>query len=265
PALIAVLKDESINYKAAIVLGDLGDRRAAQPLKDMLTHPNPDRRLWAGYGLAKLGDPVGVPTVAEFLKDPQWVQRRHAARALGEVGDKRAVPALIDALKDKNANVRVSAARSLGKLGDPSAIGPLKALATDATVTTSGTPTAVRDAATEAIRQIQGSQSGGAEPAWGEAVEGVQVRVRADKTKWKIGETPSFKVDVRNRGTRHLGFQLARESWDIEINGVRYRATGIWTGGEHTTFGLNPGRKHEGISIPLDKKWAWQSVDGKVS
>jgi len=159
PELIEVLKDESLNYKAAIVLGSLGDRRAIPALKEMLNTCRPDHRLWAGSGLGKLGDPLGVPTVAEFLKHPQWTQRRHAADALGEFQDKRALPALTDALKDKQAEVRVSAARALGRLADQAAIPALEALLDDHELTTSGPPTAVRDAAAEAIRQIRGAQA----------------------------------------------------------------------------------------------------------
>jgi len=152
---------------------------------------------------------VGVPTVAEFLKDPTWSQRCRAARALGDFDDKRAVPMLIEALKDENVNVRVSAVRALGKLGDLSAIAPLKALDVDDGVTTSGLPTTARDAAKEAIRQIQANRPGDAERPWGKAVDGVQVRLRADKLKWEVGETPTFKADFRNKGVHKLHVQPA--------------------------------------------------------
>ena len=155
PILLEYLNDETINYKAATVLGQLGDRRAIVPLKEMLEHENPDRRLWAGYGLARLNDPVGVPTVAEFLKDPQWVQRRHAADALGEFGDRRAVPALIEALQDENPNVRVSAVRALGKLKDKRALPHLERLRADRTATTSGPATTTAAAAARAITAIR--------------------------------------------------------------------------------------------------------------
>jgi hypothetical protein len=36
--------------------------------------------------------------------------------------------------------------------------------------------------------------------AWGDAVEGVQVRLRVDKVQWKTGETPTVRVEVRNEG-----------------------------------------------------------------
>ena len=45
---------------------------------------------------------------------------------------------------------------------------------------------------------------------WGEAVQGVQVRLRAEKTKWAAGEKPVFWAEVRNEGER---------DWDI------YRST----------------------------------------
>jgi len=39
-----------------------------------------------------------------------------------------------------------------------------------------------------------------AEPPWGEAVQGVQVRLQADKTTWKAGETPTLAMDLKNDG-----------------------------------------------------------------
>src|SRR5207247_3781247 len=43
------------------------------------------------------------------------------------------------------------------------------------------------------------------EAAWGEPVEGVSVRLRADKKRWTTNETPTFTLDVRNQRQRQLG------------------------------------------------------------
>ncbi|NQU23551.1 MAG: M48 family metalloprotease, partial [Candidatus Nealsonbacteria bacterium] len=59
--------------------------------------------------------------------------------------------------------------------------------------------------------------------AWGQAVEGVQVRLRADKTTWKEGTVPSFKADVRNRGTRDLYAFPGQEFFEVEVDGTWHR------------------------------------------
>jgi hypothetical protein len=40
------------------------------------------------------------------------------------------------------------------------------------------------------------------ESQWGKAVEGVQCRLRPEKSTWKVGETPQIQADFRNRGER---------------------------------------------------------------
>lgn len=45
-----------------------------------------------------------------------------------------------------------------------------------------------------------------AEPTWGEADEGLQCRLRPDKRVWQAGETPTFKMDIRNQGQRMFAF-----------------------------------------------------------
>lgn len=41
-----------------------------------------------------------------------------------------------------------------------------------------------------------------AAPAWGAATGGLQCRLRPTKRLWHAGETPTFRVDLRNRGPR---------------------------------------------------------------
>jgi hypothetical protein len=43
-----------------------------------------------------------------------------------------------------------------------------------------------------------------AEATWGEAVEGVQCRVRAEKPTWPQGALPKLFADLRNQGKRNL-------------------------------------------------------------
>lgn len=78
---------------------------------------------------------------------------------LGEIGDPRAVDPLIEALKDEYSRVRSSAARALGEIGDPKAVDPLTEALKDEYLTytaSSGTHETVREAASEALKKIQG-------------------------------------------------------------------------------------------------------------
>ena len=99
--LIAALKDpdESVRWRAAEVLGQLGDGRAIEPLVDAV------------------------------LKDPNNIVRWHIAETLEQLGDGRAVEPLIAALKDPDGSVRRRAAEVLGQLRDGRAVEPLIAAA----------------------------------------------------------------------------------------------------------------------------------------
>lgn len=82
-----------IRKEAALILGEIGDVRAVEPL-------------------------------IRVLKDNKDV-REEAIHALGKIGDTRAVEPLIRALQDENSNVRGRAAEALGKIGDTRAVEPL--------------------------------------------------------------------------------------------------------------------------------------------
>src|SRR5439155_24896592 len=135
--------DEAITYRAAISLGEIGDRRAIPALRKM-AETFPAQRLWAGYGLAALGEPKGFDLLTEVVSsDPRWTERRHAVEALGKLGDSRAVPVVVKALKDKHVNVRASAADALGKIGSPAALPALTDALGDTEATEVNAPTTV--------------------------------------------------------------------------------------------------------------------------
>lgn len=124
-ALIDATNDNSINYLAAISLGQIGDRNAIPSLLAMSTN-FPNQRIWAGYGLAQLEEPIGLNILTETLKSADWVSRRHAVQALGDIGNRRIVPVLTGLLHDKTIQVRLSTAIALGKLGDPDSLSALQ-------------------------------------------------------------------------------------------------------------------------------------------
>jgi len=98
-------------------------------------------------------------------------------------------------------------------------------------------------------------------PAWGEAVEGVQVRLRADKTVWMFDKVPTFQLDVRNNGKAQCSFSSTPEgSCEVEFDGRWYtaatrdaRTASVWL--------LKPGEEMaEALEIPLGKSWVAEST-----
>jgi len=90
---------------------------------------------------------------------------------------------------------------------------------------------------------------------WGEPIEGVQVRLRAEKDMWEAEEKPIFKADIRNRGELELYVHAADEFCQLEIDGVWYGWYGPWGLIGVKQSPLGPGNQINNISISLAKKW----------
>ena len=99
------------------------------------------------------------------------------------------------------------------------------------------------------------------EKPWGKAVDGVQCRLLPKKSTWKAGRVPQIEADLRNRGKRELSMGLAPESWEVQFDGVWYRATARFSGGVELLW-LEPGAQRNGISLLLEQRWRWQSKEG---
>jgi len=56
-------------------------------------------------------------------------------------------------------------------------------------------------------------------PTWGPETEGLQCRLRPTKRIWTLGETITFKLDIRNRGKRLFAFD-AREPIHVDRVGL---------------------------------------------
>jgi HEAT repeat protein len=145
--------DESIRLRAAEILSQLLDPRAADAFVDAMADPN--LRDLATDTLRKLGaireridqllddlravdeselkegvrqetviqlHRIGRPAVEillEYLDDDDWIVREAAADTLGKIGDVRAVEPLMDRLRaDKDTGVKEHALKSLGLIGD---------------------------------------------------------------------------------------------------------------------------------------------------
>ncbi len=100
--------------------------------------------------------------------------------------------------------------------------------------------------------EILPSEAKVAEPPWGEAVEGVQTRLRADKVQWKAGEMPTFKADIRNTGKDDLTTAQSQVLWELQVDGQWY----TWSGDIAVkSSALPPGREYHDIGFTLEATW----------
>jgi hypothetical protein len=88
------------------------------------------------------------------------------------------------------------------------------------------------------------------EVAWGEAVNGWQCRLRAKRSAWKSGETPTLKFDVRNLGPDARMLDIG--TLCLEADGTWHE----WTGGaDFKTAPLSNGAQQADTSITLNDTW----------
>ena len=117
-----VSREIALHEAAAQALGAIGDPRAVEPLAAALQAGGVSE---IAVALGEIGDSRAVPSLIAALETKGFFVMTDAARALGKIGDPRAVEPLISALNDNHGDVRSSAADALGKIGDPRAVDPL--------------------------------------------------------------------------------------------------------------------------------------------
>ncbi|MBW8015163.1 MAG: M56 family metallopeptidase [Planctomycetes bacterium] len=91
---------------------------------------------------------------------------------------------------------------------------------------------------------------------WGKAVKGVQIRVRPSQQKLFNGSVPKFTMDIRNKGTVQWDLVLAWEHWQVELDGVWYKAAAAFSG-DVPTLRLAPGQMHKGIEFSPQEHSKW--------
>ncbi|GAF71756.1 unnamed protein product, partial [marine sediment metagenome] len=89
------------------------------------------------------------------------------------------------------------------------------------------------------------------EHPWGQRVEGVQVRLRADKIKWKAREVPMFKAEVRNQGRRELSVIRGQVAAELEVDGQWYVQKEV----SARSSRFPPGQQYKDIRFVLEKRW----------
>jgi HEAT repeat protein len=138
--LLEVLEDENsstLHRECIKALGDIRDKRAVEPLLNVLQKKEISLRQEAVKALGQIGDKKGVKPLISMLQkeDASWL-RGQTIRALGLIKDKRAVDPLIETLQREiqkprskaNTTIIIEVAGALGKIKDERAITHLVSL-----------------------------------------------------------------------------------------------------------------------------------------
>jgi len=122
--LIQLLTDSNHEVRnfAAVMLGDIGNRRSVEALINALSDKDVNVSHSAAEALGKIGDRAALFPLIDLLKGDFWVQYS-AIAAIGAMRDYRAVPHLLQILDDELLSGAVIIA--LGEIGDPRALYPL--------------------------------------------------------------------------------------------------------------------------------------------
>jgi beta-lactamase regulating signal transducer with metallopeptidase domain len=88
---------------------------------------------------------------------------------------------------------------------------------------------------------------------WGKSIEGMSVRLRAQRTRWSIGESPRFTLDFRNQGGRSFRVFQSPVTGTFLADGNSFVWSRGWVGGVSSP--LPPGRTYEGIQAAFGEGW----------
>lgn len=188
---LSPFQGDSRSHVLICALGEIGDKRAIDPLIKILNDPGESRVHGdVARALGKLAD----TRVTEFLLKAlarQESQELYGVTvsiiaALGELGDVRAVQAITEQLQHDQEHVRFWAVKALGMIGDPIAIPPLSEIITDKVLR-------VRDCAVRSLGEIGDDQA--VEPL-SKALQdrNSKIRERAEKALRRIGTSKALKA-----------------------------------------------------------------------
>jgi HEAT repeat protein len=131
--IVELLQDTvpAVRKAAAVGLGKMADRRAAQPLADFYNKEQSlDLQMATLQSLIHLSS-YSVEPLIGLLGSIRPVVRSGAARALGKLGAKRAVDPLIVLLHDRSPDVRKDAIFALRQIGDERGLDAVASLVQD--------------------------------------------------------------------------------------------------------------------------------------
>ncbi|MDE2698428.1 MAG: HEAT repeat domain-containing protein [Gemmatimonadota bacterium] len=117
--------------RAAIQIGEMGDRRAVLALIQTLKDREPQVRLAASEALGKLGDRQAVDSLIAIVHDPNVMVGLTAVEALGNIGGEKAVETLLRIAQEREGALSLGAIQSLGTAGGDRSIQALTTALTD--------------------------------------------------------------------------------------------------------------------------------------
>jgi HEAT repeat protein len=117
-------ESKEIRFAAALAIGRVQSLEAIQTITDRaLTDEHWWVRFAAVMALGESKSPHAVPPLEDIIKNgKRWQVRQQAVRSLGYIGSRRSIEVLGHALRDKDPAVRTIAARALGKIGGQSSL-----------------------------------------------------------------------------------------------------------------------------------------------
>jgi HEAT repeat protein len=132
-ALIAIAGNRDLQrvwrMYAAVSLGEIGDDRAVEALKELFREQDSLLKVYAASALAHFGMREVEGLLHQGLRDSNERVRATAAKALGNPQAVGSVDILIyKARNDPSGPVRIEAIRALGQIGTPAALGFLREL-----------------------------------------------------------------------------------------------------------------------------------------
>lgn len=116
PLFAAVADDDpEVAAEAAIALGEMQDRRAGLVLPAVLRQSDDDLRRRAGIAMARIDGPGVTPALLEALYSRNWELQNRAVHYLGFQGDRQAIDPLLRMARRPHLRSRIALA--LGRLG----------------------------------------------------------------------------------------------------------------------------------------------------
>jgi len=97
---------------------------------------------------------------------------------------------------------------------------------------------------------------------WGDAVGGVQARLRPKQVKWQATDVPSFELDLRNEGKRPWQGVATQHYCELQVDGKWYKYGANFPGAPSTT--LKPGMQVDHwLDVSLGNQW-YKAADEKA-
>ncbi len=131
--LLRLIEDVDGHVKAfaARGLGRIGERKAAEGIFPLLSHPYPDVQEAAVSALTGLGAFIDISELIGKLRSDDVLLRKNAALILGNLRARESIETLGFALKDEAEEVRKAAVRAISMIGTEEAVRYLRAALTD--------------------------------------------------------------------------------------------------------------------------------------